>query len=256
LRNIKLCLSFDGTNYHGWQSQINAHTVQDQLNNAITRIVNEDINVIGCGRTDANVHANEYYCNFETESEIKCSKLLLALNGVLPKDIVIKSCQEVDINFNSRYHCIKKEYIYKIYNGAVRNPFLDKYSLYYPYKLDVVLLNNVAQCFVGTHNFKGFMATGSKIKDTVRTVYSASVSREGDLVIFKVCANGFLYKMVRIMVGTLIFVERGRILADNLPLLIKEQNRKKLGTTANPKGLFLNKVYYSSWKLKIESEKL
>lgn len=245
MRNLRLCLSFDGTNYHGWQSQKNAHTVQDELNKAIKTIVNEDINVIGCGRTDTNVHANEYYCNFTTENNIKCSKLVLALNGVLPKDIAIKNCEDVDISFNSRYHCIKKEYIYKIYNGKVRNPFYEKYSLFYPYKLDAALLDKASQCFVGTHNYKGFMSSGSSINNTVRIVFEASVIREGDLVIFKVSANGFLYNMVRIMVGTLIFIARGKILTENLPSLIEEQNRKKLGATAIQKGLFLNRVYYN-----------
>ncbi len=244
MRNILLCLCFDGTAYHGWQLQKNVHSVQAEVNMALQKVLGENINVLGCGRTDAGVHSNEYYCNFRTKNAIECKKLTSALNALLPRDVAVLNCNDVPLEFHSRYDAIKKEYVYKIYNQPIRSPFYENFAMHYPFLLDEKELHEIAQTFVGTHNYKGFMASGSKISQTVRTVYEATVTREGDLVIFRVSANGFLYNMVRIMVGTLLSIASGKIDKEDLPRRMREQKRNVLGFTAPPHGLYLNKVEF------------
>jgi len=244
LRNILLKLCFNGTKYCGWQIQKNGTSVQGVLKETIFKITAEQANIIGCGRTDAGVSAKEYFCNFKTESNIECAKLLTALNALLPKDIAVLECGEVDLGFHARFNVKKKEYIYQIYNSDIRNPFYEELYLYYPFVLDEKLLNNAAQCFVGKKDFRGFMSSGSAVKDTVRTVFEAKVERNKKVVTFTVSADGFLYNMVRIFVGTLLFIAQGKIKAEDLNELIEKKDRKLLGATAPPSGLLLNKVIY------------
>lgn len=244
MRNILLKLCFNGTKYCGWQIQKNGTSVQGVLKETIFKITAEQANIIGCGRTDAGVSAKEYFCNFIIENEIECAKLLKALNALLPKDIAVLECSEVDLSFHARYNVKKKEYIYQIYNSDIRNPFYEELYLYYPFHLDEKLLNEAARCFKGTKDFKGFMSSGSAIKDTVRTVFEASVERDEKVITFTVSADGFLYNMVRIFVGTLLFIAQGKIKAENLNELIEKKERKCLGATAPPNGLLLNRVEY------------
>lgn len=244
MRNLLLTISFDGTAYHGWQVQDNAVTVQQTLQDALEHICSKRDNIVGCSRTDAGVHANMYCCNVRTESTIDCKKLVGALNAVLPEDIAALDCTEVDYDFHARYDCKSKEYIYKIWNSPNKNPFLYNYSLHYKYPLDEKFLDRQAKAFIGTHKFDSFCASGSSVEDTERTVMNASVEREGDAVIFRVEANGFLYNMVRIMVGTLIDISRGKIPADSIDRIIQAGNRSAAGYTAPPHGLYLNKINY------------
>lgn len=244
MRNILLTLSYDGTNYHGWQVQPNAPTVQETLQNAVKLIFNDSNGIIGCSRTDAGVHANMYCCNFKTESPMPCEKIRSALNANLPNDIAVKDVSEVALDFHSRYDCIGKEYVYRIWNSDVINPFENKYTLQYKYKLDADLLNEACKAYIGKHDYIGFCSAGSSVKDTVREVYSAQVTRNGELVEFKVSANGFLYNMVRIMTGTLLYVAQGKIQKEELPLIIDSKDRMRAGITVAPQGLFLNKVNY------------
>ena len=244
MRNLLLTISFDGTAYHGWQVQENAVTVQQTLQDALEQICSKRDNVVGCSRTDSGVHANMYCCNVRTESTIDCKKLVGALNAVLPKDIAAIDCKEVDYEFHARYDCKSKEYIYKIWNSQNKNPFLYDYSLHYKYPLDADFLDRQAKAFIGTYKFDSFCAAGSSVEDTERTVMNASVEREGDMVIFRVEANGFLYNMVRIMVGTLIDISRGRIPADSIDNIIRAENRSAAGYTAPAHGLYLNKIHY------------
>ncbi len=244
MRNLLLTLSFDGGNYHGWQVQANAASVQQTLQDAFEQICGSRDNVIGCSRTDAGVHANMYCCNIRTASGIDCDKLVLALNAVLPDDIAVISCAEVPYEFHARYDCQSKEYIYRIWNSPVRNPFLRGRALHYKYELDAEMLSGQAKQFIGTHDFSAFCAAGSSVEDTVRTVTFAGVHREGDEVIFTVCANGYLYNMVRIMVGTLIYIAEGKIERDTIGDIIASLNRERAGVTAPPHGLYLNEVKY------------
>lgn len=244
MRNLLLTISFDGTAYHGWQVQENAVTVQQTLQDALEHICSKRDNIVGCSRTDSGVHANMYCCNMRTESPIDCRKLVGALNAVLPKDIAAVDCKEVDFDFHARYDCKSKEYIYKIWNSPNKNPFLYNYSLHYKYPLDEKFLSRQAEMFVGTHHFDSFCAAGSSVEDTERTVINASVEREGDMVIFRVEADGFLYNMVRIMVGTLIDISRGKIPPDSIDGIIAAKNRSAAGYTAPAHGLYLNKIHY------------
>ena len=244
MRNLLLTISFDGTNYHGWQVQDNAVTVQQTLQDALEQICSSRDNIIGCSRTDAGVHANMYCCNMRTENPIDCKKLVGALNAVLPRDIAALDCKEVDCDFHARYDCRSKEYIYKIWNSPNKNPFNFNHSLHYKYPLDEKFLSGQAKAYIGTHHFDSFCAAGSSVEDTERTVMNASVEREGDMVIFRVEADGFLYNMVRIMAGTLIDISRGRIPADSIGQIIEARNRFAAGYTAPARGLFLNKIHY------------
>ena len=244
MRNLLLTISFDGTAYHGWQVQDNAITIQQTLQDAFEKICSSRDNVIGCSRTDAGVHANMYCCNIRTENPITCEKLVGALNALMPRDIAALDCKEVDYDFHARYDCKSKEYIYKIWNSPNKNPFLYDYSLHYKHRLDEEFLSRQAQDFIGTYDFASFCAAGSSVEDTVRTVMNASVEREGDMVIFRVEADGFLYNMVRIMTGTLIDISRGKIPADSIKQIIAAKNRFAAGYTAPARGLYLNKIHY------------
>ncbi len=244
MRNLLLELSYDGTGYHGWQVQENAVTVQQTFQNAWEHICGKRDNVIGCSRTDSCVHANMFCCNVRTENPIAEEKLLTALNAVLPDDIAVNSVKEVPFEFHARYDCTGKEYIYRIRNSSVKSPFNGAYSWQYKPHLDEKLLDKAAKDYLGTHDFAAFCAAGSSVEDTVRTVTLSQVERNGDEVIFRVRANGFLYNMVRIMVGTLIDISRGNIAADAIPAIIESKNRDNAGITAPARGLFLNRVFY------------
>lgn len=242
IRRLLFTIKYDGTGYHGWQVQSNAVTVQEVFQNAVEKVFNKRLDVKGCSRTDSGVHANMYCVSLDCESDISCENAVLALNTYLPSDIAVISCSEVSDDFHPRYNCKSKQYVYKIYNGKIRNPFCRNYAYYYRYNIDADLLNSAAQSFVGTYDYAAFCSVKSDVEDTVRTVYSASVKREGDYVIFTVEADGFLYNMVRIMVGTLLFVNEGKI--DSIKEVIKSKDRKRAGKTAPPQGLYLNKVSY------------
>ncbi len=245
MRNLLLTLCFDGTAYHGWQVQKNALTVQETFQNAVEKIIGRRENVTGCSRTDTGVHANMYCCNIKTESLIDCERFLKALNANVPDDIVVTDCFEVPPDFHARYSCISKEYIYKIINTKTRSPFCVNRYLYYPYPLDEKLLDRAAKGFLGKHDFCGFSSTGASVKQTVRTVNSAEVFRNGDEVIFRVEADGFLYNMVRIMTGTLLGVAQGKIDACNIADIVDSCDRNRAGITAPACGLYLNKVNYN-----------
>ena len=244
MRNLLLTISYDGSNYHGWQVQKNAVTVQEVFQNAVKKLFKQNIAIKGCSRTDSGVHANKYCVSFKTDTDIPCENIIMALNSYLPDDIAVLNCTEMDIDFHARYNVVKKEYVYIINNSKISNPFLRNYAFWYRYDIDTDYLNEQAQAFVGTYDYSGFCSANSGVEDTVRTVHSFEVSRKGDIVYFKVSADGFLYNMVRIMVGTLLFVNEGKIKKDELKNVILSKNRKLAGKTAPPQGLYLNDVIY------------
>lgn len=244
MKNLLLTIQYDGSDYHGWQVQKNAVTVQEIFQNAVEYVFGERLDVIGCSRTDSGVHANMYCLTLKTDMNIDDFGVVLALNSRLPEDIAVVDCKEVPMDFHPRYSCKSKEYVYKLYNGRIRNPFYSKYALHYRHHIDADYLNKEAQAFVGTYDYSAFCSAHSDVEDTVRTVKSFQVWREGDMVYFKVEADGFLYNMVRIMVGTLLFISQGKIKEGELTDIIKSKCRQRAGRTAPPQGLYLNKINY------------
>ena len=211
---ILLKLAYCGTKYCGWQVQKNGTSVQGLLCIAAEQIYGAPVKITGCSRTDSGVHAREYYVTLETPSSapaIPESRIPAALNTHLPEDITVFEAKEVDKEFHARYSVKTKTYEYVFDNGVQRDPFFLDRAWHISKHLDEKAMNEAAQGFVGTHDFSAFMASGSSVKDTVRTVTSAKVVREGDKVVFLVSANGFLYNMVRIMAGTLYEVSIGKV---------------------------------------------
>ncbi len=244
-RNLLVRCSYCGTAYHGFQIQKNGDTVAARLMEAIFQVTGEASPTIGCSRTDAGVHAREYFFNFHTGAKISSERLPAALNAHLPYDIAVTACREVPEDFHARYRAVGKEYCYFIHNSPVRDPFCESLKYHYRYPLDEKLLDHAAKWFVGTHDFSAFCSAGSSVKDTVRTITEARVSREGELVLFTVRGTGFLYNMVRIMAGTLLGVAEGKLSAQEIPDIINSCDRSRAGITAPAHGLYLNRVFYT-----------
>ncbi len=242
---ILVKIAYDGTNYHGFQIQDDVTTVFGVFQDALLKILGHSTDIKGCSRTDSGVHAKCYYLSFETEKQLNIPRLPLALNANLPADIRVLKAKQVDDGFHARYDSKGKEYTYYILNSHIDDPFTNKYYYRVPSALDAEKMHRAAQYYVGTHDFRSFMAAKSKITDCTRTVYSASVERKGDMITFTVSADGYLYNMVRIMVGTLINVGKGIWPRSYVADIIKAENRDVAGPTAPPQGLFLTDVYYS-----------
>lgn len=245
MRNLLVEISYNGSNYHGYQVQANAITITEVLQDTIEKLLKKREAIVGCSRTDSRVHANSYFFNMKTESLIPNSRFVYILNNALPPDIVVLSCKDVDLDFHARYNCIGKEYIYKIWNNPQKNPFLSDLALHHKNKIDEEMLNKAAQAFVGTHDFTSFCSKGFKPGTSmVKTVHYINVYREGDMVYVKIRANAFLYNMVRIIVGTLLYVNDKKFSPNQIYDIINAKDRTKAGKTAPPQGLYLNTIYY------------
>ena len=245
MRNLLLKICYDGKRYHGWQVQQNALAVQEVFQDALEQVLHDRPDIKGCSRTDSGVHALSYCVSMKTEHTIPCERLRGALNHFLPPDIAVLTCREVPMDFHARYSCTGKEYIYKIWNRDVRDPFLDGYALHYWYPLDVDQLQAAAEHFLGRHDFTSFCTLDSRDQgDLTRCVTRSQVERQGDLVTFTVAADGFLYNMVRIMTGTLLRVAQGKLAPEDIPKVIAAKNRKAAGPTAPACGLYLHRVFY------------
>lgn len=246
MRNLLLTISYKGTNYHGFQVQDNVITISQVLQLVIESILDHKVEIKGCSRTDTGVHANVYCLSLKTKSDIYTYNFVRALNVKLPNDISAIKCDEVSDEFHARYDCKKKEYIYKIWNAKYPNPFLYDLTYHYIYNLDEKILDIESKSFIGTHNFRSFCnyKKSRNMDDMVRTIYNCNVERNGNMVVFRVCGNGFLYNMVRIMVGTLIAISEGKIDKGKIPYIIDKQDRSLAGKTMVAKGLYLNNVYY------------
>lgn len=244
MRNIKLTIQYDGTAYHGWQTQENAITVQETLECALKKLLGKEVRVTGCGRTDTGVHAKKYVCNFFADTTIPYEKFPMALNSYLPDDIVCHRAEGAEPDFDSRYMAKKKTYSYYINNSRDADAFLKNYTWHFKYNLDIDKMKKAAEAFLGTHDFYGFAASGFTVKTTVRTIYSLDIKKEGDIIAIHITGDGFLYNMVRIIAGTLCFVGTGKIDAEDMPGIIESRDRKRAGITAPPTGLFLTEVFY------------
>ncbi|OQB14724.1 MAG: tRNA pseudouridine synthase A [Firmicutes bacterium ADurb.Bin193] len=237
-------MCFNGSGYHGWQMQKNALSIEEILSSAILKITGEKSVITGCSRTDACVHALYYVCNFKSETSIPTEKIPLALNTALPDDIRVNRCAVLDDSFHARFSALSKTYIYKAYTARIANPFLKDFAYHFPYEIDFEKIKNAAAYFVGSHDFSAFMASGGSQKTTVRTVTELEVTRQGDEIHFTITADGYLYNMVRIIAGTLLYVGIGKIKSDEIPEIIKSGDRRRSGITAGAQGLYLARVVY------------
>ena len=244
MRNIALRLSYDGSAYHGWQVQKNEISVAETLETALTKICGHPVKTVGCGRTDAGVHALRYCANFRTDCRIPIDRFPLAVNSRLPGDISVSDAVEAPEDFNAIGSCQKKEYIYRILNSAVPDPFLQKRACFYPQRLDLSLMQQAARAFEGTHDFKAVRSLGTETKTTVRTVYWCRAEKEGDLITVSICADGFLYNMCRAMVGTMVYASYGKLRPEEIPQLLEIGDRRLTGPTMPPQGLYLNRIWY------------
>ncbi len=244
VRNIKIKIAYDGTNYHGWQTQLNNPTVQETIEQAICIVMKQKVNLTGSGRTDSGVHALGQIANFTADTNIPEDKIKIALNANLPNDIRITESEDVSLEFNSRFDAHNKTYMYQIYNDRVWNPFYSRYSCFVPSSLDFEKMERAVRYLIGTHDFMGFMSSGSNVKTTVRTVYDARLVKEANLIRLCITGNGFLYNMVRIIAGTLIDIGKGIKNAECIDAAIRDKDRTILGHTADPQGLFLMNVSY------------
>lgn len=250
---VLLHLAFLGTQYCGYQIQPNGVTIQQRLNEATRGLFGYDCDIVGCSRTDSGVHAN-HFCAAVTEkgkpfltTTIPVERIPLAIAQFLPNDIAVWRAEAVADSFHPRYDVRYKEYVYRIWNRPERNPFESDRSWHCPKPISdeaVARMNRAAQAFCGTHDFASYMAADSKIRDSVRTVYEAEVTRHGDMIEFRVSANGFLYHMVRILTGTLLAVAEDRLSVADIDRITEARDRRLAGITAPPQGLFLNRVVY------------
>ncbi|OAA94843.1 tRNA pseudouridine(38-40) synthase TruA [Clostridium coskatii] len=244
MKNVMLTIEYDGTNYSGWQRQNNAMTIQQRLEEAIKKITGNFSEVIGASRTDAGVHARGFVCNFFTNSKMPSPNFKMALNGVLPKDIVVLDAREVDNSFHSRYHSLGKKYVYTIVTGNNRPVIGRQYVYYFRRKLDIDKMKNACKYFIGTHDFSAFKKKGSSAKSSVRTVKELTIAQEDNLIKFSIVGDGFLYNMVRIIVGTLLEVGLGRFTPEYVKDILDSKDRSKAGKPVPALGLCLEKIFY------------
>lgn len=243
-----LTLSFLGTAYCGWQVQPNGLSVQQCVQQAAEQVFGCRCAITGCSRTDSGVHANMFCCTaepLEGGNLIPIDRIPLVCNRYLPSDIAVRHAVCVPDDFHARYDVAWKEYEYLILNSSLRDPFWSDRAYLYPHRLDEKQLQKAAQTFVGQHDFAAFMAAGSSVTDTVRTIDSCEVMRQEDLIGIRIKGNGFLYHMVRILCGTLLAVAEGKIAERDLPEIIASRDRMRAGSTLPACGLYLNRVFYS-----------
>ena len=244
MRNIKLTIEYDGKDFNGWQKQPTKLNIQGEIERAINDITGEEVDLIASGRTDAGVHALGQVANFKTNSNIPVEKFPIALNTKLKRSIRILEAGEVDDRFHSRYNCKKKTYRYVINNSENGTAIYRNLEYNFPQKLNVEKMNEAAKYFLGEHDFKGFKASGTSSKSSVRIIYEANVYQEGSRIFIELTGNGFLYNMVRIISGTLIEVGLGKIEPKDIKDIIESGDREKAGKTLPPQGLYLVKVEY------------
>lgn len=244
MTRLLLTLRYNGAAFHGWQVQPNGTTVQETLQDAIEKLTGVRSGVIGCSRTDAGVSAEMFCCSFDTEFPLRGEKLLAGLNAHLPRTVSVYEVQEMPADFHPRYAALGKRYEYRIWNGRQRHPLWEDRAWQLNRRLDADAMNAAAALYLGRHDFAGFCSAGSSVEDTVRTVTRAAVKREGDLVTFTVEADGFLYNMVRIMIGTLVDLSDGKRTPQDIAAALQNGDRQAAGRTAPAEGLILSRVFY------------
>lgn len=247
-RRVKMCLAYDGTQYAGWQIQTKqpwVKTVQGTVEQALRRITKEQsLKITAAGRTDAGVHARGQVIHFDTGSRIPIERFPLALNSVLPADIRCWDAEEVPREFHAQYSAKVKHYSYTIDQGPVPDVFLRNYAYHFPYRLDLAAMAEAAESLIGTHDFRSFCASGSSVKDFRRTIFDLKIEQSGPIIYVNIAGDGFLYNMVRIIVGTLLEIGQGKIPASQMKHIIEAQDRTLAGPTAPAQGLCLERVIY------------
>jgi tRNA pseudouridine38-40 synthase len=244
VRNLRITIQYDGTNYHGWQIQANGRTVQGELTRALSLLDHRPVTVYGAGRTDAGVHAEAQIASFSVEREFKLRELRDALNGNLDRDIRVMNVELADETFNARYSARQKTYRYRIWTAEVVSPFLYRYVYGYRSPLDVERMQHAAGALLGAHDFSAFTVADSDVEDKVRTLARLDIHREADEIVILVAANGFLRYMVRTIVGTLIDVGRGKRTAASVGETLERRDRQHAGPAAPACGLTLVRVDY------------
>ncbi|MCK4739215.1 MAG: tRNA pseudouridine(38-40) synthase TruA [Deltaproteobacteria bacterium] len=245
-RNIKLTLEYDGTNYCGWQIQVGLRTIQGEIRGVLRELTNEkNLTLTGVGRTDAGVHALNYVASFKTNSVVSVEGILMGLNSMLSKDIAVKKVSEVALDFDARRSALSKTYLYRLYKNKTRSALYRDRAWHFKWALDVPLMKKGAELFLGEKDFSTFCATGSNSKTFIRNITSFTVADvDGGFVEFEVQGKSFLRHMVRIMVGTLVQLGRGKISLADVERIIKACDRESAPFTAPSKGLFLKSVEY------------
>lgn len=245
MRNIKLVIEYDGKDFNGWQKQPTKLNIQGEIERAIMDITKEEnIELNASGRTDAGVHALGQVANFKTNSSMPVEKFPIAINNKVKKSIVIKSAEEVPERFHSRYNCKQKTYRYVINNSEYGSAIYRNQECHIPQRLNVDEMKKAIKYFEGEHDFKGFKASGTSSKNSVRKIYKTKIDVDGDRIFIELTGSGFLYNMVRIISGTLVDVGLGKIKSEEIPEIILSGDRTRAGKTLPPQGLFLVKVDY------------
>lgn len=245
MRNIKLTITYDGKRYLGWQRLgDSAKTIQGKIESILKQMTGEEIEIIGSGRTDSGTHARGQVANFKTETSMTRAEMLDFLNRYLPRDIVVTKVEEVQDRFHARYNCTGKQYSYYVWNNVIPTVFERNHSFHYPQKLDLDKMNQACEKLVGTHDFIGFSALKKSKKSTVRTIEKLSIEQEGSMLHFTFVGDGFLYKMVRIIVGTLLEIGSGSMDVTEIENIFEKKVRQQAGETVPAQGLFLDDVYY------------
>lgn len=246
MKNYKLLIQYDGGRYKGWQ-RLNKgeNTIQGKIENVLSELVGKKIEIVGCSRTDAGVHALAQIANFKVNENLSESDIKNYLNKYLPQDISIREVTAVSENFHAQYNAKDKTYLYKIWNEEVINPFMRKYSMHVKEKLNTSRMKDACQYFIGEHDFTAFSNAKSKKKSMVREIHSIDLEENAGIIQIRVQGNGFLYNMVRKIVGMLIEVGLGEIAADNVPKILNSKERSQVGCLADAGGLYLEKIDYN-----------
>ena len=244
MRNLKVTISYKGTAYHGFQRQINAVGIQNVIEEKLSQLTASRVEIDGCSRTDTGVHANEYCFSFQTAHSIPCVNIIRGLNTLLPDDISVSDCEIMPENFHARYSCTAKEYQYLILNTPYRNAFYADLALHYTRVLDVGLITEASQYYIGTHDFTSFCGTLGLKENCTRTIEYFNITKDEQLIKLIVKGDGFLYNMVRIMVGTLLEINEHKLAPNSIPQIIAAKDRNAAGRTAPAHALYLNKVFY------------
>ncbi len=245
MKRILLTIEYDGTEFSGWQKQPNQRTVQGEIEEAIFRSIGERVEVFGSGRTDAGVHAFNQSAHFDLKAPVPISKIADVLNNALPCDIAIKRAEEVDGEFHARFSIKKKQYLYKIYNGIKKDVFLANRAAWIKKQLNIDKMREVADMLVGTHDFHGYCSANTSVENFVRTIFDLTVEKIEDFVYVSVTGNGFLYNMVRIIVGTLVDFSMGKLTKEDVLIALREGQRSHSGQTMPACGLYLNETFYN-----------
>ena len=244
MKNIKLTIEYDGTNYHGWQIQPNARTVEQTVKEAIEKLTKEEINLVGASRTDEGVHAYGQVANFKTTSNIPQDKFSYAINSFLPDDIIIVKSELVDESFHSRYDAKGKKYRYIIYNRDIKSAIWKDRAYHVKKEIDVEIMRKAAKHLVGKNDFSSFKSSGGSAKTSVRTIYDITIDKKDDIITIEVSGDGFLYNMVRIIAGTLVEFGVEKRNPEKMLEILNAKDRKKAGKTAPSCGLYLVHIYY------------